>query len=249
MHLVRFGVLLGALLVFVFVVPKVISTPAVLDDFGFHVMDAEANAEAWASAPVEYVSSAVCQSCHDGEYGMWEESKHITVNCETCHGPGAEHVKTGESAVVDVSREFCGLCHATLVSRPDDFPQVDMDEMGDGEQCVNCHDPHSPRAGMPPEVSHTLEGRGNCQSCHVTGHEDWNTLPPELPHASLEGRSDCLSCHGSEGYRGMSFPRIPHTFEGFSECLLCHSADGMVPFPENHAGRKSGSCVTCHKNG
>jgi len=247
-HLVRYGVLLAPLLVFVFVVPKVIPAPESLEDFGFHIMDAETNAEAWASMPVQYVSSAVCQSCHDDQYGMWEQSNHRTVNCEDCHGPAAKHVETGQPPIVDNSREFCALCHAALVSRPESFLQVDMSEMGGGALCSSCHDPHDPRAGMPPEVPHTLEGRGNCRTCHESGHEPWKRLPPELPH-TLEGRSDCLSCHGPGEIRGVTLPRIPHSLEGRSDCLLCHNADGMRPFPEDHGGRKGGSCLTCHRSG
>jgi hypothetical protein len=28
---------------------------------------------------------------------------------------------------VDTSRELCGLCHAQLISRPSNFPQVDIE--------------------------------------------------------------------------------------------------------------------------
>ena len=177
---------------------------------------------------------------------MWEKADHRTVSCENCHGPARAHLEIKARLVVDTSRELCGTCHAKLVSRPSDFPQVDMEEMGEHAECVTCHDPHDPRAGMPPQVPHTLEGRTDCQLCHGS-HEPWVTPPPEIPH-TLEGRSECLSCHGPTEFRGATLPRIPHTLEGRTDCLVCHNASGIKPFPEDHAGRTSATCLNCHRS-
>ena len=178
---------------------------------------------------------------------MWEQGNHRTVNCENCHGPARAHLENKASPVTDTSRELCGLCHAQLVSRPSNFPQVDMDEMGGQSDCITCHDPHDPRAGMPPQVPHTLEGRTECYSCHGP-HEPWVTPPPQLPH-TLEGRTECLSCHGPQELRGATLPHIPHTLEGRTNCLVCHSVGGGIkPLPEDHAGRTSSTCLNCHRS-
>jgi len=245
-HLFRIGVLLSAVLVIVFVVLRAIPYPAFLADYGFQPKNIEENIEEWSNLPVQYTGSAVCLDCHQDKYTLWEKSYHKTVTCENCHGPAGAHLESGALPVVDTSREFCALCHAKLVSRPSSFPQVDMEEMGGDEDCATCHDPHDPRAGMPPKVPHTLEERTECLSCHGP-HEPWDRPPPELPH-TLEGRTECLSCHGPEEFIGATLPHIPHTLEGRSNCLMCHNLGGIKPFPEDHAGRTGVTCLNCHRN-
>ncbi len=245
-HLVRAGALLVAILVIALVVPRVMPTPAFLEEYGFHPKETEENVEEWSSLPIQYVSSSVCNDCHQDKYSLWTEGYHGTVSCENCHGPAKPHLETGARLVVDTSRELCGLCHARLASRPGDFPQVDMAEMGGQAECATCHDPHDPRAGMPPQVPHTLEGRTECQSCHGS-HESWIRIPPEVPH-TLEGRTECLSCHGPQEFRGATLPHIPHSLEGRTDCLLCHSIGGIKPLPADHAGRTTTTCLNCHRS-
>jgi len=244
-HLFRAGLLLVAILVLVFVVLRVVPAPDFLEEFGFHRSESVANAEQWASLPIQYVGSSVCFDCHQDNYALWESGNHKTVTCENCHGPASAHLGTGAPEDLDISRELCGLCHADLVSRPADFPQVDMNVMGGEEACVSCHNPHEPRAGMPPEVPHTLEGRGDCQVCHVS-HEPLVIPPPQIPH-DLEGHLECPACHGPHGIDADLIPLIPHSLEGRDSCLVCHSANGIKPFPANHTGRTTATCTTCHK--
>lgn len=245
-HLKRAGALLAVVLIFVFIGLRMIPVPEFLNDFGFHPRQNDENREQWASLPVQYVSTSLCADCHQEEFDMWIKTDHSTVSCENCHGPAAAHVETMARPIVDTSRELCGVCHARLVSRPANFPQVDMAEMGKDQECVTCHNPHEPRAGMPPQVPHTLEGRTECQSCHGP-HEPWITPPPQVPH-TMEGRTECLSCHGPQEFRGATLPHIPHTLEGRSECLTCHNAGGIKPFPEDHHGRTTVTCLNCHQS-
>lgn len=244
-HLARAGIILLALFVFIFVGLRVMPAPEFLAEYGFHPKDTELNTEIWASLPVQFASSSICVDCHQDKYSMWEKGNHRKVNCENCHGSARAHLETGARLTADTSREFCELCHAKLVSRPGDFPQVDTEEMGGQAECVTCHNPHEPRAGMPPQIPHTLEGRTECQSCHGP-HEPWIEPPPEVPH-TLEGRTECLSCHGPQELRGAKLPRIPHTLEGRTNCLMCHNTGAIKPFPEDHAGRTSITCTTCHR--
>ena len=244
-HLVRAGIILALVMIFAVVGFRVIPAPAFLADYGFHSKDAQGDTEKWASLPIEYVGSSVCNDCHRDKHSMWEESNHRTVACENCHGPAKAHLEIRTPETVDYSRGLCGLCHAQLISRPEDFPQVDMGEMGGDEACSTCHDPHDPRAGMPPEVPHAMEERSDCESCHAP-HEPLEVLPPEVSH-TLEGRGDCDSCHGPHEARGEALPHIPHSLEGRADCLVCHSAQGIKPLPEDHGGRTTTTCLNCHR--
>ncbi len=191
-HLVRAGALL-AILMFVFLVFRLMPTPVFLEEYGFYPRNAEENTEEWSNLPVQYADPSVCGSCHPDKHSVWEESKHGTVSCENCHGPGEAHVDKGTSLVMDTSREFCGLCHDKLLARPSGFPQVQLSEHGGQSACITCHNPHDPRITTLPQIPHTLEGRTDCLLCHEAG----GIKPSPEDHA---GRSSdtCLNCHRSK---------------------------------------------------
>jgi hypothetical protein len=245
-HLSRAVLLLVTLFAVVFVVPRIIPVSAAMVDFGFHKRNAVQDANLWASRPVEYLQSATCAGCHIGEYSVWENNNHKSVACENCHGSAREHLEKQTPLSTNRSRELCGTCHERVVGRPSIFPQVDMDEMGGTAECVVCHSPHDPRAGMPPQVPHALGDRANCQSCH-SPHESLDVLPPKVPH-TMEGRTDCLSCHGSAELRGATLPKPLHSLEGRADCLMCHNPGGVKPFPADHVGRTSPTCLICHRS-
>jgi hypothetical protein len=193
-YLTRVGLLLLAFLA-VLVALKLVFTPHSFGEYGFY---RSSDVKGWMDYPIKYLQDpSRCASCHGTEYGSWEDSKHRSVHCETCHGPAVTHVQANGGAKLDkpISREFCGLCHRRLFSRPRGFPQVDLAEHGEGEECAACHNPHDPRPRGP-------------------GVE----APPPIPH-SLEGLSDCLMCHNFEGIR--PFPE-DHGSRTNETCLACH---------------------------
>jgi predicted CXXCH cytochrome family protein len=245
-HLKRAAVLLVVVLVGLFVLPRVIPVPAALADFGFHQRNSERDTEKWAAIPMSFANTSVCTVCHKSQYDLWQTGNHRVVSCENCHGPATAHVEAGAPVTVDRSRDLCGTCHAKLEARPASFPQVDMKEMGGDAGCISCHNPHEPRAGMPPQLPHALEGRLNCQSCHdPQSHEPFERTPPQAFH-TMEGRSDCTSCHGPAEIRGANLPHAPTGVAG-TDCLTCHTAGGLRPLPADHAGRTSATCLNCHR--
>jgi hypothetical protein len=61
-----------------------------------------------------------CYPCHTTGYGKPggfvspEETPHLkNAGCEVCHGPGAEHLKTGDplQIVKNLSKKDCEVCH------------------------------------------------------------------------------------------------------------------------------------------
>ncbi len=244
-HLKRVGALLAVLLVALFVVPRVLPIPASFLSFGFHRSDKITNEELWASLPMQYANPSICNDCHQEQYNAWRQANHKTVSCENCHGPSKKHTESQELPVVDTSAELCATCHAKLISRPANFPQVEPEKHAGQTECITCHNPHDPRKGMPPRLPHSMEGRENCQSCH-NPQEPLVRIPPMVPH-SLEGRTNCISCHGAEQSAQTIIPRIPHNLEGRSNCLVCHNTSAIKPFPENHIGRTTETCLNCHK--
>ena len=190
-HLSRVAALLLGLLgvvLAIFVLPRLMSTPRTLEAYGFYLE--RDNAQEWADWPMQYAELLSCTDCHKNRYNTWAKSKHSAVSCESCHGPGKGHVDEGVSLSVDVSRESCGLCHARIIARPSSFPQVDLGEHGGQSVCVACHDPHNPVVAQAPRIPHALQGQIDCNLCHGAG----KIKPLSETHA---GRSPdiCLNCH------------------------------------------------------
>jgi formate dehydrogenase gamma subunit len=44
----------------------------------------------------------------------------------------------------------------------------------------------------------------------------------------------------------LSLMVIPHPLEGREDCLMCHSEGGTLPYPPDHVGRPSTTCLVCH---
>jgi hypothetical protein len=60
------------------------------------------------------VGSAKCKMCHKVEFDSWSKTKHATakpvVECETCHGNGADYAKMGPKKAKDpVAAKAAGL--------------------------------------------------------------------------------------------------------------------------------------------
>jgi hypothetical protein len=61
-----------------------------------------------------------CYTCHTTGYGKpggfvsLDETPHLkNAGCEVCHGPGAEHIKSGDPATItsNLSKKDCEVCH------------------------------------------------------------------------------------------------------------------------------------------
>ena len=111
------------------------------------------NVKEQMSVPLVHMESAFCEDCHETQYGDWLANKHLTVNCEVCHGHWEIHNGNLKTMKVVKSDDACMICHQRLTGRPEDFPQVvslvqhieDKEEPAEGaEVCLSCHDPHKP---------------------------------------------------------------------------------------------------------
>lgn len=141
----------------------------------------------------------------------------------------------------------CGDCH--------------QDKYGIWEESkhssVSCENCHGPAMVHVVETSDNLAvetgadlivdtSRELCGLCHGVLF----SRPSDFPQIDLEEhgeQAECITCHNPHGPQVP--PQIPHPLEGRDDCLLCHEAGGLKPFPENHAGRTSDICLSCHKGG
>jgi Flp pilus assembly protein TadD len=195
-----------------------------------------------------------CQSCHGSQVRLaWDtattryrtEIESLSVNCESCHGPGRAHVELARSgqagrvvdlriAVLDTlskdaSLEVCFQCHALKhVLDPDYLP---------GEDPSTHYSLLLPLVGSRP-----LHPDGRVRTFgYQQGH---------LASACyLSGSMTCVSCHAPHGldYRTVSFEPLEGRFDD-GQCLGCHASKAPdLELHTRHARGSEGSrCVACH---
>lgn len=108
--------------------------------------------------PTHLGSADACRDCHSAEWGKRESGPHLTLACVSCHGPLDSHIAEGKKVgemKTQKQAELCLRCHQFLVSRPANFPQIDLEKhlelLGvefSSEACFDCHNPHHPKEGM-----------------------------------------------------------------------------------------------------
>jgi hypothetical protein len=111
-----------------------------------------------------------CQTCHADGYSEWSEGVHEVVACEVCHGVAGEHPETGALPIPADSVALCTLCHEAMPARPAAQPQIVVADHAAAEQCVTCHNPHSPKIGGAAQgggaFASAAEMSEQCAGCH-----------------------------------------------------------------------------------
>lgn len=114
--------------------------------FSFSQIVKERSIEKWleieSRKSVSYVEGSVCRECHSKVYKIWIAGNHSRVECESCHGHAAEHVKLRNigSVVVEKTRDSCLVCHKQIIGR--EIIATVSEGHGSGVICIFCHDPH-----------------------------------------------------------------------------------------------------------
>ena len=105
------------------------------------------NIQEWKDVPVKYLGRDRCAGCHDENSAQILASKHVNMECENCHGPGAGHPREIKQLPVDPSREQCLRCHQYLPypsSQRMALPAINGERHGRRRECRDCHNPHHP---------------------------------------------------------------------------------------------------------
>jgi len=193
-HLVRLGILF-VVAIAGFLYARTMTSVVSVEPLGLPHDD---NPRLWAARAVNNQRPDACTECHQGMYDGWNGSAHLGVTCEDCHGSAKEHIakaRNKENALFPLAdaKDLCLTCHAMIAGRPPGFPQVDPARhpealKGSLATCTLCHTPHNP--GIPPEFTHSLDGRTVCLNCH--GADKWKPVPPDHAKRTQE---TCLTCH------------------------------------------------------
>jgi tetratricopeptide (TPR) repeat protein len=211
-----------------------------------HSLERRDQALDWREWPFTF--NTMCYNCHvsqlsanyslktDTYQTVWAESG---INCETCHGPAAEHVKVFEKAPPEKvpedqktirwknfspeqKNDACSPCHAKM--RPITPSFTAGDRYFDHFDLTTLEDPDFYSDGRDLGENFTLTL--------------WRMSP-----CVKSGKLDCIHCHTSSGRY-----RFKKDEAANNACLPCHServnnAPAHTKHPAGSAGNK---CISCH---
>ena len=159
-----------------------------------------------------FVGSETCKGCHEISHASYAKSVHAKKaisgspanreGCESCHGPGAQHVEKGGGKGVSIlaferkgdskaKSSKCLACH----EESKHLTSWDISKhKSAGISCDNCHSIHGgtdkPLKAKEPDL---------CYSCHKYIRTQQNK---QSHHPVKEGRLRCSSCHNVHGSFG-----------------------------------------------
>jgi tetratricopeptide (TPR) repeat protein len=209
-----------------------------------HFTDVAEQAVHWTDPELTFNTS--CHGCHvsqlSSNYDVATDAYRTTwaepgINCETCHGPGEEHIRVAAQAGPAKAPADLKL----IVTRS--FTHEQKNEM-----CAPCH------AKMSPLVNGFRPGDRYFDAFDLVGlesrdfHPDGRDLGENYTFTAWRGSAcarsgqlDCLHCHTSSG--GYRFADAASANQA---CLPCHEArvrDGVAH--DHHPGGQT-ACIDCH---
>jgi DmsE family decaheme c-type cytochrome len=247
--------------------------------FGFLISIFFLSLQSSVRGNTNYVGSEACKDCHEAQYKKFVKSIHgkkavpgTPINreeCESCHGPGAQHVEKGGGkgvAIFAFSRKEgaparsakCLTCHEEMRS----VANWSMSRHKTADiSCDMCHPFHM--AGMEKNLLKVKEP-DLCFGCHQNIRAQTNK---QSHHPIREGKIKCSDCHNPMGasnikamikadsvndlcYKCHAEKRGPYAFEHppvAENCLNCHEIHGS-----NHSRlltrRVPLLCQSCHNS-
>jgi cytochrome c553 len=215
-----------------------------------------------ASDKPKYKGTAYCQPCHAQRFAEWSKGVHNSaergnvVKCEVCHGPagwrddlgmfvnastGPDHPGKLKLVIPDDTRRLCTLCHERMAGRPQQQPQIVVADHAGTQQCITCHDPHSPKiasAAVPSGDATAGKTKGAaCAGCH--GAEG---VSVDLPGPSLAGQSQAYLVESFKAYT--TGARANPMMGAVAQAA---SAEDMADLAAYFAGLKCQSTLTAEK--
>ena len=223
-----------------------------------------------------FVGSETCEACHEDQFKQFSNTKHAKLSnlegwkdkvqgCESCHGPGKEHVEGGGDKTKIISfknknskeiSETCLACHAGKESH-NNFRRGDhwRNDVG----CTDCHTAHGAQYAdfkpgslfspgltsreTPSETTFAMLKRSEPQLCISCHSETKAQFSKPFRHKVLEGTMKCSDCHNAHGSFEQKNAKL--TVGVDAACVKCHT-DKQGPFVFEHAPIKVEGCSACH---
>jgi DmsE family decaheme c-type cytochrome len=207
--------------------------------------------------PDLYVGSDTCKGCHEEIYTHFATTAHFATTmdgkldahkgvewqgCESCHGPGKEHVDGGgdkskiftfKDATPQQTSARCLRCHQYT----EEHGNYDRSmHLANGVACIDCHSPHQAKESQFLMKQKTPQ---LCYGCHQDVRVQFGR---PFHHRVNEGLIQCNDCHNPHG--GFQPKQLRTNASGDAVCLNCHT-EKQGPFVYHHEALLEG-CVTCH---
>jgi DmsE family decaheme c-type cytochrome len=199
---------------------------------------------------VEYAGSDACKACHEELYTKsFETTPHFKTTlkgghgCESCHGPGAEHVAAGGDVnkivrFANLSRQQssarCLSCHG------ENSEQAHFSRSAHASNGVGCLDCHSPHHAQEAQRLLTKAQPELCYGCHTAAKADF---AKPYHHRVNQGLVECADCHNLHGTSELRSVRTVASRDAI--CAKCHT-DKQGPFMFEHLPVKTEGCTSCH---
>lgn len=262
-----FALLLFAWMAMTFTSPAVRSSASELPEPGGNLA---------SSLDDRFVGSETCKACHEDQFNEVAKTSHgklgeraswkdKVVGCESCHGPGKEHVEAGgdKTKILNpknldpkAASETCMTCHAGKEAH-NNFRRGDHWRNNVG--CTDCHSAHGPSYPKHQPGSITFVGEASAQRSNLANKAMLRNNEPQLclschsevksqfskpfRHKVLEGTMGCSDCHNPHG--GFEQKQTKLAVGADQSCLKCHS-QMQGPFVFEHAPLQIEGCAACH---
>lgn len=196
---------------------------------------------------IGFTFNTSCYSCHvsqlENNFNQTSNSYHTTwkengINCETCHGPSAEHVRVCmEAGEGNVPEDLKIIVTSTFTHEQQNA------------SCAPCHAKMSPiTSSYPPGerfFDHynltTIESRDFYPDGRDLG-ENYTHTSWMMSDCTQSGQLDCVHCHTSSG-------RYRFKNENFNDaCASCHSdiATNLEAHTHHPVDSEGSRCISCH---
>jgi DmsE family decaheme c-type cytochrome len=196
------------------------------------------------------VEAVDCGACHEEEAKNFKQNPHGKTSvadweghhaCETCHGPGAAHMESGEKSAIRnpgklTAIELNAVC-LTCHSKGDHSRWLGSTHESRNLSCLTCHKIHQQGAPAPYLMAKATEF-DTCTSCHLRRKA---SLMRSSHMPMREKQMTCSSCHNVHGGPGPAMLRQNSVVEN---CFACH-AEKRAPFLWEHPPVKE-NCSNCH---
>ncbi len=204
----------------------------------------------WVEAKQSSKWDSACAKCHttgfDAKTARFAE---LNITCESCHGPGSEHVARGGDKTKikkDLSNATCSQCHgqgAQLEQMGHTTHFANMLATNDhyNDSCMSCHSAtyiFAPKDAKPTVKDFKTGALKNdrigitCVVCHDP-HKKANEA-----QLRKDPQETCVQCHTSEG--PVAAGKDPH--HGQKEIFEGNIGFGVAATPS----AKTARCVDCH---